>query len=309
MARPLRYVPPGSVVEVTARTAGSRFLLRPGPTTNSLIVGVLGRAQELYGMHIFAVSVMSNHLHALLGVEHAGQLAAFMQHALANIAKEIGRHHRWRGPFWSRRYRSIVVADSKSQVDRLRYVLCQGLKEGLIERADRWPGVSSVAPLTLGTSLRGVWYNRTKEFDARRRGVKPDVRETETTYAVQLSLLPALAHMPSAGYRDFVAGLLRKEEEAVRLDRAHKGKTSVLGVRRILEQDPHQGPTHTDRSPAPFVHAFSGTVRAAFRMAYRAFVDAFRLAATCLRMGRKATFPEGAFPPSAPFVRPGPATN
>src|SRR5512138_181993 len=59
MARPLRHVPPDSVVEVTARTAGSRILLRPGPTTNDLIVGVLGRAQALYGIRIYAVAVMS----------------------------------------------------------------------------------------------------------------------------------------------------------------------------------------------------------------------------------------------------------
>ena len=88
-------------------------------------------------MRIHAVAVMSNHLHALVSVDHAAQLAAFMQHALANIAKEVGRHHRWRGPFWSRRYRSIVVADAESEVVRLRYVLCQGAKEGLVERAER----------------------------------------------------------------------------------------------------------------------------------------------------------------------------
>ena len=148
--RPLRFVPPGAIVEVTARTVGSRFLLRPGPTTNDLVLGVLGRAQHLFGVRVFALVVMSNHMHALLGVDDAAQLAAFMQHALANIAKEVGRHHRWVGPFWSRRYRSIVVADTDSQIRRLRYILCQGLKEGLVDRADRWPGASS-----LGASLRG----------------------------------------------------------------------------------------------------------------------------------------------------------
>src|ERR1041385_948394 len=95
MPRPLRYVPPAAVVEVTARTVGSRFLLRPDPTTNELVLGVVGRAQALYGVRIFALTVMSNHLHALLGVDHAAQLAAFMQYLLANVAKEVGRHHQW----------------------------------------------------------------------------------------------------------------------------------------------------------------------------------------------------------------------
>src|SRR5207253_10983964 len=118
---------------------------------------------------IFGVVVMSNHLHALLGVSDAAQLAGFMQHVLANIAKEVGRHHRWSGPFWSRRYRSIVVADAESQVKRLRYIRCQGLKEGLVERAERWPGVSSVKVTTKGGRLLGIWHDRTAQFQARRR--------------------------------------------------------------------------------------------------------------------------------------------
>jgi hypothetical protein len=47
-------------------------------------------------------------------------------------------------------------------------------------------------------------------------------------------------------------------------------------------------------------------VRTAFKAAYAAFVDAFKLAAAELRAGRKADFPEGAFPPSAPFVKAAP---
>jgi hypothetical protein len=309
MARPLRYVPPESVVEVTARTVGSRFLLRPGPRTNDLILGVLGRAQALYGIRVHAVAVMSNHLHALLGVDHAAQLAAFTQHALANIAKEVGRHHRWVGPFWSRRYRSIVVADAESQVGRLRYVLCQGLKEGLVDRAERWPGVSSVKALTKGARLLGVWYDRTAPFEARRRGTKPDPLQTEQIYELHLSRLPAMADVPETQYLRYVAELVRKEEAAVSADRARLGKSSVLGERRILEQDPHAAPTRSDRSPAPLVHAASFAVRAAFRAAYTGFVDAFRGAAQSLRSGLAAEFPVGAFPPRAPFVGPVPTPS
>jgi hypothetical protein len=307
MGRPLRFIPPGSIVEVTSRTVGSRYLLRPGPTTNELVLGVLGRAQALYGVRLFAIAVMSNHLHALVSVDHAAQLAGFMQHFLANIAKEVGRHHHWSGPFWSRRYRSIVVADAESQIARLRYVLCQGLKEGLIDRASRWPGVSSFKASTSGTPLHGIWYDRSAQFEARRRGVKPDPLKTERAYQIRLSQLPVFADTPPEGYRQFIADLVRGEERDVAADRAQAGRTSVLGARRILEQDPHQAPEESDQSAAPIVHAATGQVRAAFRQAYAAFVDAFRAAAQCLRKGELAVFPESAFPPSAPFVRPEPA--
>jgi REP element-mobilizing transposase RayT len=302
MARPLRFIPADSVVEVTARTVGSRFLLRPDATTNDLVKGVLGRAQHLYGVRVFAVAVMSNHLHALLGVEHGHQLAAFMQHALANIAKAVGRRHRWAGPVWSRRYRSIVVADSDSQVHRLRYVLCQGLKEGLVDRVDRWPGVSSFRALTRGEPLRGTWHDRTLAHDIRQRGEKPDRRATEQSYELRLSPLPALADMSVEEYRAFVCELVRDEERAADASRAEAGKSAVLGVRRILEQDPLAAPEETARSPAPLVHAASLAVRNAFVATYRAFVDAFKSAAACLRDGYAVDFPEGAFPPPAPFV-------
>lgn len=302
MARPLRFVPADSVVEVTVRTVGSRYLLRPGATVNDLILGVLGRAQHLFGVRVFAVSVMSNHLHALLGVEHAAQLAGFMQHALANIAKEVGRHHGWSGPFWSRRYRSIVVADAESQVSRLRYVLCQGLKEGLVDRVERWPGVSSYRASKRGVPLAGVWRDRTAAYRARQRGEKPDPRTTEVSFEVRLSQLPALTEKSQAEYAAFICELVRREERNVEVSRRASGKTAVVGVRRILAQDPHSAPGRTERSPAPLVHAASVAVRVTFKALYRWFADAFRGAAAQLREGKIAAFPEGAFPPRAPFV-------
>jgi hypothetical protein len=50
MSRGLRFVPEGgALVEVTLRTIQSRLLLRPSPAVNEIILGVLGRAQRLYG--------------------------------------------------------------------------------------------------------------------------------------------------------------------------------------------------------------------------------------------------------------------
>ncbi|MEP6652237.1 MAG: transposase [Myxococcales bacterium] len=293
-------------MEVTARTVASRFLLRPDRKTNELVLGVIGRAQHLYRVRIIAFTVMSNHLHALVEVDHAAQLAAFMQHALSNIAKEVGRHHSWLGPFWSRRYRAIVVADAASQSARLRYVLCQGLKEGLIDRVERWPGVSSFKALTTGQPLQGVWHDRSAEYEAKRRGIKPESVETKETYQIHLTVLPALAGVETEEYRRFVRDLVREEESSAAALRAEAGKRGVVGARRVLQENPHNTPLESNHSPAPFVHAACGMVRTAFKTAYAAFVDAFTLAASALRAGQTADFPEGSFPPSAPFVKPAP---
>jgi putative transposase len=122
MPRPLRFVPAGSLVEITTRTIQGRLLLKPSPELTDIILGVIGKAQNLYKMTIHAFVVVGTHAHFLLSPSGADQLARFMQFVNANIAKEAGRLHLWRERLWSRRYRSIVVADEKAAHARLRYI-------------------------------------------------------------------------------------------------------------------------------------------------------------------------------------------
>src|SRR6202022_4709352 len=73
------------------------------------------------------------------------QLASFMGHFNSNLAREAGRLVRWREKFWGRRYQAIPISEEEAaQVERLRYVLAHGCKEGLVERLRDWPGVSAV---------------------------------------------------------------------------------------------------------------------------------------------------------------------
>jgi hypothetical protein len=52
MPRPLRFVPANAIVEVTTRTLQGRLLLRPSPELTDIILGVIGKAQDLYKMSI-----------------------------------------------------------------------------------------------------------------------------------------------------------------------------------------------------------------------------------------------------------------
>src|SRR5262249_10817899 len=66
--RPLRHVPrERCLFEVTVRTVQARFLLRPSVALNEIILGVLGRAQRIYGAgaEICAFAFVSNHFHLL----------------------------------------------------------------------------------------------------------------------------------------------------------------------------------------------------------------------------------------------------
>jgi REP element-mobilizing transposase RayT len=306
MARPLRFVPPGALVEVTTRTVHGRFLLRPSPDVNDLILGIIGRAQFLFSVRIHAFVVLSNHWHGLLSVDDAAQLAAFLGFVNGNIAREIGRLHDWRHRFWARRYRAIVVSDETAAVGRLCYILQNGCQEGLVDRPRVWPGLSCVGALTKGQELRGTWHDRTAEYNARRRGEHVAPGQFATEYQVHLSHLPPWRNLSQANHRAACADLIAKIERETRAECAESRWVSV-GRERILTQHPHDRPLSSDTSPAPLVHASSRKVSIAFRRAYFAFVDAFRVAAACLRNGEKADFPQGAFPPAAPFVAASPA--
>jgi hypothetical protein len=75
MPRPLRFVPEQSLVEITTRTLQGRLLLKPSSELTDIILGVIGKAQELYGMTIHAFVFLSTHAHflALLGMFGSGE--------------------------------------------------------------------------------------------------------------------------------------------------------------------------------------------------------------------------------------------
>ena len=310
MARPLRFVPPDSLVEVTGRTVHGRFLLRPSRDLNEIVLGILGRAARRYCVRLCAFVYLSNHCHLLLRPADACQLARFMGFVNGNLAKEAGRLHRWRERFWGRRYTDIVVShEEPAQVARLRYILEQGTKEGLVRRPQDWPGAHSVEALLDGRPIRGIWFDRTREYEARRCGQRPGKYEFADEETLELSPLPAWDTLEPSARREAVQSLLSEIQSAAR--KASRGSdSSPMGVRRILRQDPHDRPGHQHRSPAPRFHAQAWRVRKGLELAYYEFRVRFRQAAEDLKLGRTGVeFPPGCFPPRLPFARGQPAAS
>ena len=87
MSRRIRGPVGGRLVEVTTRTMQSRFLLRPSLRANAIIKGVIGRAQEKYGMDLCAAVALSSHIHFLLVPKDSRQLSQFMLYVNSNIAR------------------------------------------------------------------------------------------------------------------------------------------------------------------------------------------------------------------------------
>ena len=304
MARDLRYIPPGSLVEVSCRCLQGRFLLRPGKLLNALIVGVLVLALRGTGISAHAFTALSNHWHLLVTVPSTGALARAMRFFQGNVSKEVGRIHRWRGRLWASRYKvSIVDSDEASQVARLRYVLSQGVKEGLVWAAGDWPGVNSVRALLRGEPLRGTWIDRTRQWAARRRkgaDASDEAHQSATRTAPCPSSLRA--HLPEDERRARVADLVRSIEDEGRAKHAADG-TRPLGPRRVRKVHPHHAPEKVAWSPQPRILARKPLRRRVLWEAISAVVAAYRDAADRLKQGdRSVRFPEGTFPPGLPYV-------
>ena len=284
-----------------------RLLLTPTPELNDLILGVIGKAQDRYGMVIHAFVVTSTHCHYILSPTSAEQLARFMQFVNANIAKEAGRLHLWPERLWSRRYRSIVIADDEASLVRLRYVCAHGSKEGLVGGGPgSWPGPNCIAALCNGEPLRGTWIDRGAEYKARQRGESVLPSQFATTFDVKLTPVPCLLHLTEDQRQAECRRIVKEIQAAAEAENKAKGR-EPMGVTAILAQDPHSRPATTDRSPAPFVHASDEKTEIEFRAQYRAFVDAFRAGAVRLRDRARELaemFPLWAFPPALPFNAP-----
>ena len=299
-----RWVPSRSLVEVTCRVLRGLFLLRPSRDLNEIVEGILARAAARYDVGICAYVALSNHMHLLLVPADAEQLGLFMGYVNGNLAKEAGRLHGWRERFWGRRYSHLVVSDEPgAQAGRLRYLLEQGCKENLVRRPEDWPGASSTLALLRGQAVRGVWFDRTREFEARRRGQRFGKYEFAEVLEFELAPLPAWRHLSGEARRARVLEIVREIAKETRRRLETTGQ-APLGVRRILRQDPQARPAHSKRSPKPRVHAVDLEVRRGLKIAFYLFRHAYREASEALRGGQlDVEFPAGSHRPRLPFCR------
>ena len=195
-----------------------------------------------------------------------------------------------------------MSTEEEAQLERFRYILSHGCKEGLVERLRDWPGVHCVRALLDDAPLAGLWFNRTREYAARNRREEYDPLRYAEPETVTLSPLPCWRELPEETRRQRIAQMVEEiEAEAARL-REQTGR-SALGAQVIIAQDPHARPLRPKKSPAPRFHAASKRARQDLIQGYRLFVSAFRSAAERLKGGdREARFPLGCFPPALPFV-------
>lgn len=290
VGHPLRWYLPQTVYEVTTRTVQERYLLRPGEVERDIVLGVIGRGLMIYAeVMLHAFVYLSNHMHMLLSSKDPSQLAPFIGFVNGFVARRIGRHHGWDGPFWAKRARVIPVLDDESTEGRLRYILAHGVKEGLVATPEAWPGASST-PALVGETLRGHWPLRRASSPATRSRGSRDVG----AYDVPITPLPAWSRLSPAERIERARALCASIAEDYKTHR----DAPVVGVAKVLAMSPADRPAEPARRPAPRCHASTPELRTAFRRAYGAFTEAYRVAAAMALENDFIKY-RGGFPPGS----------
>ncbi|HTS79005.1 MAG TPA: transposase [Myxococcaceae bacterium] len=303
MGWPLRMFLPEEIYFVTVRCFQRRLLMRPSNETTEVLGGVLARAARLTGVEVFVFAFASNHLHLLVRAP-AGNLPRFMQHLLTNISKKLGALVRWHGRFWERRYSAAPVLDEAALLDRVRYILAHGVKEGLVRRCVEWPGLSSLSMLWDRRPRSFRWFNWTRRAKSgsslsSRSKFGDEWAESET---LELAPLPIENLQPLEAMRRFLRDATREFEA-----QAARSFARVLGRDGVLRQNPHRRARWRKPSRGPRCHTTIRALLVEYLERYRGFAAAFREAAVrWKRWEFGASFPEQAFRPIVwPGVPPG----
>jgi len=305
MGWPLRRNDPSQIQFATVRCLQGRLFLSPSTRTNDVLGGVLARAVRHFGVELFAFTFASNHLHLLLRAPR-GNLSQFMQYLLSNTSKKVGALMNWRGSFWERRYSAEPVLDEGAVLERVRYIVSHGVKEGLVRRCEEWPGLSCLPELFGRPARQFRWFHWSQRWTARSGKRVPDRFDPRfvTKETLELRPLPLTRFSRPSAWRRF----LKRAVDTIQWQ-GRRDHRRVLGPAGVLAQDPQHRPERPKRTRRPWCHASSAEVRARYMDEHLSFRAKFSVASPRWRSGDfSVAFPAYAFRPMVgPDVHAAPA--
>lgn len=196
--RHARYIDPSVPYHVVTKTLRGQFILAPKKGIRELCAGVLAKAQLNWPtVKLYGYAFMSNHIHLMLQGPPS-DFSAFMGFLKRELSRRLGQKYRLPGTLWHQRYAMSALPTHESQLKCLKYVLAQGVKEGLVARPIDWPGLHCAKALLGKRPEIGQWfqasdYHQAKARNALRRNPKKISRSTfYQRLRVQLTMLPAL---------------------------------------------------------------------------------------------------------------------
>ena len=143
--------------------------------------------------------------------------------AKSQIAQEVQRLCGWTGGIFETSDVTVVTDEPEAQIARLKYVLAQGVKEGLVPHPAKWPGMQCAKALSTGSMrLEGIWidrsalYERVRKKNRRSKAVqrraldRASYRAYEKKVMLELSPIPCWEHLSRKEIAKRVRKLIRE---------------------------------------------------------------------------------------------------
>ena len=282
-----REVLPGRTYMITRRCTQRQLLMRPDRETNNAFIYCLAQAAARYRIEVIFTVAMSNHHHTGI-YDPEGTYPAFLEHFHKLFAKcQNALRGRWEN-FWSSEQTSMVrLVEPDDVINKMVYALTNPVKDGLVEKAHHWPGVTSLEAHLHGSTLSAT---RPKHF-FREKGPIPESVELRFTKP------RGFEHLSDGELAKLILERVRVEEESAADERRRAG-TRVLGRKGVLAQRWSDRPESREprRALDPRVAARSQWSRLEALLRNRSFRDAYAAARASFIAGvTSVLFPAGTY--------------
>ena len=286
MGYPLRSRDPSRFHLITIRTEGQVLYLRPSKEVNKIVGGVIARYQEIFKIQIFALTVMSNHMHLVVQAPE-GNLDEFMENVDREIARRINYKHRRRGRFWSRRYRAQAILNEADLEEAFLYTVTNSVKHGGAKHPEEWLGLCSYEQNISEKTKRYPFY-RYSEVDKDKR---------ITYHDLNVSPLPRLKNLELKERSKIIAELIEERTENLIEVRRSKGQ-GFLTPEQVREIDPFSTPRVSNHSPSGNCYSKDAAVIREYKLIEARRRISYALASLRFRLGElSAVFPDFTFKP------------
>jgi len=281
-----RRIVAGRVYMVTRRCTQRQFLLRPDPATTNAFVYCLALAAKRTQMQVVAFLAHSNHHHTIV-VDTLGRMPEFLEYFHKLVAKhQNALRGRWEN-FWASEATSVVeLLGSDDILAKITYALTNPVKDHLIERAEQWPGASS---LRANLDGRPLYVRRPAHFFRKEGGLPESV-------TLKCERPPGLEGLSDAEWRAQLRDRIAAVESGAAKEREGEDRR-VLGRAQVLRQRPTDRPQSHEsrRGMSPRVAGMNKWARIEAIQRNQVFQAAYRTARDLWQAGFDAVFPVGTY--------------